>query len=162
MAQGLHYLDVSAHRIARGQPSGPHEFRNLEPTMTNRDRSLIHLARILILGSAVLIFGTRPAHAQANLSGTYRCVSVEVAGKAHPCKAPSLEMNPDGSYQMLTEHGTYEILRGHWLVLSAAKNHGRARLVGGKQIIFEFVSGGKQSRIVYRRKYQRPPAWVSG
>jgi hypothetical protein len=29
-------------------------------------------------------------------------------------------------------------------------------------IIFEFFSGGKKSKITYRRKYQRPPAWVSG
>jgi hypothetical protein len=70
-------------------------------------------------------------------------------------------MNSDGSYQILSEHGTYEILSGHWLVLSASKNHGRARLDGSKEIIFEFVSGGKRSTITYRRKYQRPPAWVS-
>lgn len=99
--------------------------------------------------------------AQASLSGTYRCVSVEIAGKTHPCNAPSLEMNPDGSYQMLDEHGTYEILSGHWLVLSQSKNHGRALLSGSKEIIFDFVSGGKRSKIIYRRKYQRPPAWVS-
>jgi hypothetical protein len=71
-------------------------------------------------------------------------------------------MNSDGSYEILTEHGTYQILRGHWLILSAAKNHRRARLDGSKEIIFEFVSGGKKSKITYRRKYQRPPAWVSG
>ena len=88
-------------------------------------------------------------------------MSVEIAGKAHRCTAPLLEMNSDGSYQILAEHGTYEILKGNWLVLSAAKNHGRARLIGSKQIIFEFVSGGKKSKITYRRKYERPPAWVS-
>jgi hypothetical protein len=63
---------------------------------------------------------------------------------------------------MLAVRGTYEILRGHWLVLSAAKNHRKARLDGRQEIIFEFVSGGKKSKITYRRKYQRPPAWVSG
>ena len=70
-------------------------------------------------------------------------------------------MNSDGSYQILAERGTYEILKGHWLVLSDAKNHGRARLEGSKKIIFEFLSGGKKSKITYRRKYERPPAWVS-
>ena len=70
-------------------------------------------------------------------------------------------MNSDGSYQILAERGTYEILRGHWLVLSDAKNRGRARLQGSKEIIFEFVSGGKKNTIVYRRKYERPPEWVS-
>ena len=119
-------------------------------------------ARVLILGAMGLVFSGTPARAQASLSGTYNCVSVEIGGKARHCKAPSLEMNSDGSYQILSEHGTYEILRGHWLVLSASKNHGRARLDGSKEIIFEFVSGGKKSKITYRRKYQRPPAWVSG
>jgi len=114
------------------------------------------------MGSVCLVFSGKPAQAQGFLEGTYNCVSVEIDGKAHKCKAPSLEMNSDGSYQILAERGTYEILKGHWLVLSAAKNHGRARLVGSKQIVFEFVSGGKKSKITYRRKYERPPAWVSG
>ena len=117
--------------------------------------------RILLLSAIVVVVGAKPAWAQTSLSGTYNCVSVEIAGKSHRCTAPSLEMNSDGSYQILAERGTYEILSGHWLVLSAAKNHGKARLDGSKQIIFEFVSGGKRSKITYRRKYQRPPAWVS-
>jgi hypothetical protein len=117
--------------------------------------------KILLLSAIVVVVGAKPARAQASLSGTYNCVSVEIAGKSHRCTTPSLEMNSDGSYQILAERGTYEILSGHWLVLSAAKNHGKARLDGSRQIIFEFVSGGKRSKITYRRKYQRPPAWVS-
>jgi len=131
--------------------------------MINHNRSFYTLAKVLILGAIGLVLSGKPAQAESYLSGTYNCVTVEVAGKAHHCKAPSLEMNSDGSYQILAERGTYEILRGHWLILSAAKNHGRARLDGSsKEIIFEFVSGGKKSKITYRRKYQRPPAWVSG
>ena len=127
------------------------------------DNLLLHtLTRVLVLGAIGLGFSGRPAHAQGYLSGTYKCVSVEVEGKTRPCSAPSLEMNSDGSYEMLAVRGTYEILRGHWLILSAAKNHRRARLGGSQEIIFEFVSGGKKSKITYRRKYQRPPAWVSG
>ncbi|HEV7967892.1 MAG TPA: hypothetical protein VGP19_09995 [Candidatus Acidoferrales bacterium] len=130
--------------------------------MGNHNRMVCNLAKILIISAAALVFGGEPVRAQASLSGTYKCVSVEVAGKTHRCSAPSLEMNSDGSYQILTEHGTYEILRGHWLILSAAKHRGRARLDGSQEIIFEFVSGGRRSKITYRRKYQRPPAWVSG
>ena len=130
--------------------------------MRNHNRSVHNLVKALILVSIGLVVSGRPVQAQASLSGTYNCVSVEIAGKSHHCTAPSLEMNSDGSYQIFTERGTYEILRGHWLILSAAKNHGRARLDGTKVIIFEFVSGGKKSKITYRRKYQRPPAWVSG
>jgi hypothetical protein len=86
---------------------------------------------------------------------------MEIAGKAQPCSAPAIELNSDGSYQVLAERGTYEIVAGRWLVLSTSKNHGKARLDGTKEIIFEFFSGGKKNKITYRQKYQRPPAWVS-
>jgi hypothetical protein len=135
--------------------------------MRNHNRLFLRFAPVLVGAFALLFLASGTSQAaqaeQPVLSGTYRCVSVEIAGTAKHCTAPSIEMNSDGSYQILSEHGTYEILRGHWLVLSASKNHGRARLDGNnKQIIFEFLSGGKKSRITYRRKYQRPPAWVSG
>ena len=124
-------------------------------------RTIGTLSRIILLGAIGLIFAAMPAQAGKTISGTYTCVSAEVAGKVRHCKAPSLEMNDDGSYTFLDEHGTYEILKGHWLVLSSSKNHRKARLEG-KKIIFEFVSGGQKSTITYRRKFQRPPAWVSG
>ncbi|HWF14250.1 MAG TPA: hypothetical protein VG272_10980 [Candidatus Acidoferrales bacterium] len=129
--------------------------------MTTSFPTMLSLARIIPIGGLVLAFTCSPARAQSSLSGTYNCVSVEVNGTAHPCKAPSIEMNSDGSYQILAERGTYEILKGHWLALSTSKNHGRARLDGSRTIIFEFESSGKKSKITYRRKYQRPPAWVS-
>jgi hypothetical protein len=129
--------------------------------MTNSFAAMNNLTKVITIGVLALAFHSTPTRAQGSLSGTYNCVTVEVNGKAHPCKAPSLEMNSDGSYQILAEHGTYEILKGHWLVLSASKNHGKARLDGSKEIIFEFVSNGKKSKITYRRKYERPPAWVS-
>jgi hypothetical protein len=118
--------------------------------------------RILLPCTAGLLLATLPVHAETYLSGTYRCSTVEVAGKTAPCKAPSLELKSDGSYKMLSESGTYEIVAGRWLVLSAAKKHGRARLDGSTEIIFEFVSGGRKSKITYRRKYQRPSGWVAG
>lgn len=86
---------------------------------------------------------------------------MEVAGKSAPCHAPSLELKSDGSYKMLSETGTYEIVEGRWLVLSAAKHHGKARLDSSKEIVFEFVSGGKKHRITYLQKYQRPKGWVA-
>ena len=120
-----------------------------------------NLYKVLFLGALGLLVLALPARAETYLSGTYNCMKVEVAGKTQPCTAPSIELNSDGSYQILAERGTYQIVAGHWLLLSASKNHGKARLDGSKQIIFEFVSGGKKSRIVYRRKYQRPEGWVS-
>jgi len=117
--------------------------------------------RMLLPCAAGLFLAATPAHAETYLSGTYRCSTVEVAGKTTPCKAPSLVLKSDGSYKILSESGTYEIVSGHWLVLSASKKHGRARLDGTREIVFEFFSGGKKSRIVYRRKYERPSGWVA-
>ena len=112
------------------------------------------------LFTVIFVLSALPARAETYLSGTYDCTKVEVAGKTQSCSAPSLELNSDGSYQILSERGTYEIVAGHWLVLSTSKNHGKARLDGSKWIIFEFVSGGKKSKITYRRKFQRTPGWV--
>jgi hypothetical protein len=138
------------------------QLKDVGSTMRRYNRLLYSSAKVLIMSGIALVLSGTPVQAQALLSGTYICVSVEIAGRTHHCSAPSLEMYSDGSYQILAEHGTYEILKGHWLILSANKNHGKARLDGSKKIIFEFVSGGKKSIITYRRKYQRPPAWVSG
>ncbi len=87
-------------------------------TMQNHTQSLYNLSKVLFLGAIGLILSGTPARAQEYISGTYNCVSVEVAGKTHSCSAPSLEMNSDGSYQILDERGTYEILKGRWLVWS--------------------------------------------
>jgi hypothetical protein len=130
--------------------------------MRLNSRTLQIAFRTLLACTAGFVLTALPAKAETSLSGTYRCASMEVAGKTVPCKVPSLELKSDGSYRMLSESGSYEIVGGHWLVLSASKRHGRARLDGSKKIIFEFVSGGKKSRIVYRRKYQRPEGWVAG
>ena len=103
-----------------------------------------------------------PAATLPNLSGTYNCATLEVAGTTKPCTAPSLELKPDGSYRLLSESGNYEIVGGHWLDLSSSsKKHSRARLDGSKKIVFEFISHGKKSRITYRKKFQRPTSWVA-
>ncbi len=116
---------------------------------------------ILVAGlfALALVFA-RPVHAGPYLSGTYICVKIEVAGKVKSCSAPSLELYDDGSYQILSETGTYEIVAHHWLVLSS-KQHGKAHLVGKGEIIFEYFSGGKKHRIIYRRKYDPPEGWIS-
>jgi hypothetical protein len=109
---------------------------------------------------AVLLTGGC-ARAQSSLAGIYTCARAEVAGRMQRCAAPSFELKSDGSYQMLAERGTYEVIAGRWLVLSASKNHGKARLDGGKEIVFEFTSHGRKNKIVYRRKFQRAPGAVA-
>jgi len=124
------------------------------PTHTERYPLLSKLGFALIVW---LVATALPAGAQSSISGTYMCTKLEVAGKIKSCSAPSIELKSDGSYQILAERGTYEIVAGHWLVLSDSKNHGKARLDGSKEIVFEFLSKGKKSKITYRRKFQRPP-----
>ncbi len=103
-----------------------------------------------------------PAATLPSLSGTYDCATLEVAGTIKRCTAPSLELKPDGSYKLLSESGNYEIVGGHWLVLSSSsKKHGRARLDGSKKIVFEFISHGKKNRITYRKKFERPTSSVA-
>jgi hypothetical protein len=119
------------------------------------------LPGIVLTGVASLVFAAVPARAETYLSGTFMCAKMEVAGKTVPCRAPSLELKADGSYKMLSETGTYEIVAGHWLVLSASKHHGKARLDSSKEIVFEFISGGKMNKIIYRQKYKRPSGWVA-
>ncbi len=155
LALSLHLDEPRGIRTAGLEPP-------TETKMRLTPRILRFAFRMLLPCTAGLVLTALPIRAETYLSGTYRCTSVEVAGKTMPCKAPSLVLKSDGSYNMLSETGTYEIVAGHWLVLSASKRHGRARLDGKKEIIFEFISGGKKSRIVYRRKYQRPEGWVAG
>jgi hypothetical protein len=123
---------------------------------------LLALAYKTGIGCAVaLLIAVVSARAQGSLSGTYKCTKVEFAGKIAPCSAPSLELKSDGSYEIFTERGTYEVIAGRWLVLSASKRHGKARWDGRKEIVFEFLSRGKKSRITYRREFQRPPGSVA-
>jgi len=82
---------------------------------------------------------TRPT-----LPGLRMHKTVEVGGKLWPCKAPSLILTADGSYRMLSESGTYEIVAGRWFGHVGIQEHGRAGWMAVRQIIFEFVSGGKK------------------
>ena len=59
--------------------------------------------KALFLGTLGLLIMASPARAETYLSGTYNCMKVEVAGKTQPCTAPSIELNSDGSYQILAE-----------------------------------------------------------
>ena len=129
-----------------------------KPHSTQLGLALVFLLACASVGLPVAL----PATTQPDLSGTYTCATVEVAGTIKPCTAPSLELKPDGSYRLLSESGNYEIVGGHWLDLSSSsRRHGRARLDGSKKIVFEFVSHGKKNRITYRKKFQRPTSWVA-
>jgi hypothetical protein len=118
------------------------------------------IACFLLASSGLGLLKARPAAAEYTLSGIYKCSTIEVSGTVRPCTAPSLELKSDGSYKLLSEVGSYEVVGGHWLVLSAAKRHGKGRLTANKEIVFEFISHGVKNRIIYRKKTQRPSNWM--
>jgi len=95
-----------------------------------------------------------PASAQRRLDGTYVCRAASVDGKTATCSSPPLVFNTDGSYQILTQHGTYKIIQGRWLVLSHSTKDGKAQILSRREIVFEFVAGGIKHRVVYRRRYE--------
>jgi hypothetical protein len=154
MALSLHSYTARFLIISR------HRTKDLGPKMLTYSKLPATAYKAALTCVAVLVIAALPARARS-LAGTYKCAIVEIAGKTAPCSAPSLELKSDGSYKILSERGTYEVLAGRWLVLSASKNHGKARLDGSKEIVFEFISGGKKSRITYRRNFQRPPGSVA-
>jgi len=111
--------------LGRGPPRDENAAKPQDPS----DR----FSNALCMLWAGLLFTAVPIHAESDPSGTYRCKQWK-SGETVPCKAPSLILKSDGSYRMLSESGTYEIVAGRWLVLSASKRHGRARLDGSKEI----------------------------
>jgi len=129
--------------------------------MQSRAGVLKIAVKLCLVCAVCLLIIAQPSSAETYLSGTYNCMTVEIAGNTAPCSAPSIELKSDGSYQILSERGTYQIVADRWLVLSTSKHHGKARLDGSKEIIFEFMSGGKKSRITYRRKYERESGSVA-
>jgi hypothetical protein len=117
--------------------------------------------RILLPCATMILLTAVPGFAEPFMTGTFHCKSLEIAGKVSPCRAPALELKADGSFEMLSEHGTYEIIKGDRLILSPSKSGSMARLSGDNEIIFEYISGGKKFRIVYHRKFERDPGDVA-
>jgi hypothetical protein len=101
-------------------------------------------------------------HAQSAFDGKYRCVRIEVGTQNAPCQSPPLILSSDGSYQIWGEHGTYEVVQDHLLVLSHSKRRGLGHFVGADEIVFEYKIGGKPCRVTFRQIYEPPPGFDLG
>jgi hypothetical protein len=112
------------------------------------------IASLLIAAFALV----SPAKAQP-LDGNYQCVRLEFQGRSAPCQSPPLILNQDGSYEIWGERGTYEVVQGHWLVLSHSKRRGLGHFVNSHDIVFEYPVDGRVCRVTFRRVFEAPPGF---
>lgn len=108
---------------------------------------MTRLRLIVSLSVPVLLCSAPFATAQA--PGQYRCWSYNVSGGGGSCKlAPPLVLNPDASYRMSSEQGSYKIRNGS-LILSESKIRGPGKLENGNRIMFEYDYNGKHHTVTY-------------
>jgi hypothetical protein len=115
---------------------------------------LVPVLMLSALGSCVL---PSQAWAQQRLEGKYRCVQIEVESESAACQSPPLVLNRDGSYKIWGESGTYQVVKGRWLVLSHSKRRGAGHFVLPGQIVFEYQFDGRRCRVTFRRTFEPPP-----
>ena len=100
---------------------------------------------------AFVLIAALHAFSQANLAGTYRCVSYNVGGGGGSCRnTPPLVLQSDGSYQMSGERGHYSV-RGGLLHLDQSKLRGDGR-IQGNQIVFQYQYRGLAQVVTYQRQ----------
>src|ERR1700720_16430 len=115
-------------------------------------------AGFLLLAIALAV----PARAQERLDGSYQCVRLELEGQSAPCQSPPLVLNQNGSYDIWGEHGSYEVVQGHWLVLSHSKRRGMGHFLNSHDIVFEDRVGGRVCRVTFRKVFEAPPGFWWG
>ncbi|MDP2646254.1 MAG: hypothetical protein Q8P24_15045 [Desulfobacterales bacterium] len=100
----------------------------------------------LMLGSCLW---SSSIQADSSLVGMYRCRSYNVSGGGGSCRlAPPMVLNSDGTYNMSSEHGTYEI-KDDQIFLSKSKIRGPGKIKAGHQIVFEYSYRGLQHTVTY-------------
>ena len=103
-----------------------------------------------------------PAKAEERLDGSYQCVRLEFQGQSAPCQSPPLVLNRNGSYEIWGEHGSYEVVQGHWLVLSHSKRRGMGHFLNAHDIVFEYRVSGRICRVTFRKVFDAPPGFWWG
>ena len=84
-----------------------------------------------------------------SIAGQYRCASYSVSFGGGTCRgAPPLVLNPDGTYQMSSEKGTWKARDGV-VELSESKTRGPGKLADGNRIVFEYDYKGQHHTLTY-------------
>lgn len=107
------------------------------------------MKRILLLNIVIILTGFSFSYGGTSVAGTYRCWSYNVSGGAGSCRlSPPMILNPDGTYQMSSERGTYTV-KGDTIILSESKIRGPGKLQNGNQIVFEYSYKGLNHTVTY-------------
>ncbi len=91
--------------------------------------------------------------AQERPAGTYRCARVNINGEARQCDSPPMVLNPDGTYRIWGEEGTYKIRKDR-LILSHSKKRGPGHIQPNHEIVFAFTYKGKKHEVTFQRIYE--------
>ncbi len=98
--------------------------------------------------SGIVLLLPFPSFAQS-IAGTYRCFSYNISSAGGSCRiTPPLVLNPDGTYQMSSEKGTYKV-QDRTVVLSESRIRGPGKLAGGNRIVFEYDLKGQHYTVTY-------------
>jgi hypothetical protein len=103
--------------------------------------------------------GRDSAQERGRYAGKYRCLELEMDGKAAPCASPPLVLNEDGSYQIWGEEGSYELVQGRWLILEHSQRRGLGQIVSPREIVFEYRVGEKKCKVKFQRIFDPPPGY---
>ena len=119
------------------------------------------LNRFLFVGAVGLLISALPAHAQ---SLSLRNLQLHESGSRRENTAMFGAIHRIEFGRQLPDPRRARHLRNRCRPLAGPFHVQESRQSPpgwSKEIIFEFVSGGKKSKITYRENYQRPPGWDS-
>jgi len=97
------------------------------------------------------------ASADTRPEGKYRCLTIQAGHQTAPCQSPPLILSRDGSYQIWGERGTYEVVKGEWLLLSHSRRRGMGRFENLHEIVFEYKTGGMLYRVTFQQIVEPAP-----
>ena len=112
---------------------------------------LHRLKKMRLLLGAILACLAAASAAGSSVAGRYRCWSYNVSGAGKRCTSPPLVLHEDGTYEMSSERGTFQV-RGDRLLLSESKIRGAGRLEAGDRIVFEYDYKGWRHTMTYLRQ----------
>lgn len=108
---------------------------------------------VVLAATAATVKPTRAA-----VAGTYSCWSMNVGGAGGKCTSPALVLNKNGSYQMGSEKGTFQ-LKGKQVILSKSTFRGPGTLnQEGMQIRFQYKYRGLEQVVTYLKRGESKPS----
>jgi hypothetical protein len=113
--------------------------------------SLRKAARVLGVGSCLMLWAATAAGQTNELAGEYVCAEAHVAGKTVPCKAAPLSLKTDGKFELQGREGEY-LVSGNWVELNGTVLKSRAKIEAGHKIVFRFYNKKGLCEMIYERR----------